>query len=629
MEELNIVELIENNPITKLSQNYNGKLLTKIKEGFNDFEQQLFVSSFYCYLNYNSKTDFVVDLDNIWKWLGFSQKVNAKTLLEKQFTIDIDYTKSLLLQQKLHIKGGQNKETFMLTVKTFKTFCLKAGTKKADEIHEYYMKMEEIIQDTINEESNELKLQLQNKTQELEQHKQVSELEKEKLLEQTLISQFPINTECIYYGKIDNKTLGKENSKMYHEKLIKFGQSNNLAERIKCHKKNFLNFRLVAAFKVKNKIQIENAIKKHPILSKRIRSITVENPNYEEENYRELIALDNEKFTIENIDKYIKEVIKENEYNIENYNLLVEKNYQLEIELKNIKKENKEKDENFEKINLELQKYKPDSETDFKSKIASNFAFCKYGYYLYAFECEEMRYKCSIVRQKDFETLSTNLKQIDNLGEMKYYTKVSYPFSEKVMTFLLKQTLTNLGNIKYEGTFENIKKILDIIVKLENILINNSKDLDKLYNILDGTTIQNNIQNDVDPEVPIVKKAKRSIDQINKDTHEVIKTYESIEAAGRSLGLTTGTAVGIALREKRVCQGFLWRYTGISKEDQFLEQPVIKVCCSTGEKIYFQNIADAAKDCNISSPGLRNRIITKVHINNYHWIFDKNSTHYK
>ena len=30
MAELNIVELIENNPITRLSHNYNGKLLTKI-----------------------------------------------------------------------------------------------------------------------------------------------------------------------------------------------------------------------------------------------------------------------------------------------------------------------------------------------------------------------------------------------------------------------------------------------------------------------------------------------------------------------------------------------------------------------------------------------------------------------
>ena len=100
MEELNIVDLIEHNPITKLSQSYNGKLLTKIQEGFSNFEQQLFVSSFYCYLNYNSKTDFVVNLDNIWKWLGFSQKVKAKSLLEKQFIIDIDYKNFLYLQVK-------------------------------------------------------------------------------------------------------------------------------------------------------------------------------------------------------------------------------------------------------------------------------------------------------------------------------------------------------------------------------------------------------------------------------------------------------------------------------------------------------------------------------------------------
>ena len=32
---LNIVELIENNPITKLSSDYNVKILTKIKEQFH------------------------------------------------------------------------------------------------------------------------------------------------------------------------------------------------------------------------------------------------------------------------------------------------------------------------------------------------------------------------------------------------------------------------------------------------------------------------------------------------------------------------------------------------------------------------------------------------------------------
>ena len=91
MSELNIVDLIEHNPITRLTNTYQNKLLSKIKDNFNDTEQQLFVSSFYCYLNYN-KTDFIIDLDTIWVWLGFSQKIRAKELLEKNFKMDIDYT---------------------------------------------------------------------------------------------------------------------------------------------------------------------------------------------------------------------------------------------------------------------------------------------------------------------------------------------------------------------------------------------------------------------------------------------------------------------------------------------------------------------------------------------------------
>lgn len=65
MQWLNIVELIEKNPITKLSNTYNSKFLNKIKENFTGFEQQLFISSFYCYLNYDKNIDFVVDLDDI------------------------------------------------------------------------------------------------------------------------------------------------------------------------------------------------------------------------------------------------------------------------------------------------------------------------------------------------------------------------------------------------------------------------------------------------------------------------------------------------------------------------------------------------------------------------------------
>ena len=132
-----IVDLIENNPITKLSTTYQNKLLTKIKTKFTENEQQIFVASFYGFLNYDSKMDFVINLDDVWKWVGFSSKANSKHLLEKQFIIEKDYKLLLtkLPEQTLQPRGGHNKETIMLNIQTFKRFCVKAGTKKADEIH--------------------------------------------------------------------------------------------------------------------------------------------------------------------------------------------------------------------------------------------------------------------------------------------------------------------------------------------------------------------------------------------------------------------------------------------------------------------------------------------------------------
>jgi len=88
---LDIVHLIERNPIARFQNStYQNKLIQKIQQNFTESHQQLFIGSFYCYLNY-AKTDFVIDLDNIWKWLGFTRKDNCKRLLEKYFIIDIDY----------------------------------------------------------------------------------------------------------------------------------------------------------------------------------------------------------------------------------------------------------------------------------------------------------------------------------------------------------------------------------------------------------------------------------------------------------------------------------------------------------------------------------------------------------
>ena len=91
-------------------------------------------------------------------------------MLEKQFLINKDY--KLLLNQSVEQKnfafvttkakedtrGGHNKEIFMLNIETFKKICLKAGTKKADEIHDYFIKLENIMFEITKEEGDELKI---------------------------------------------------------------------------------------------------------------------------------------------------------------------------------------------------------------------------------------------------------------------------------------------------------------------------------------------------------------------------------------------------------------------------------------------------------------------------------------
>ena len=310
MEDFNIVELIENNPITCLTDVYQHKLINKIKEYFADDEQKMFVASFYCFLNYKQKDDFVIDLDDIWSWVGFQQKVKAKILLEKRFIAGQDY-KVLLSQpgkQTKPLRGGHNKEFIMMTIETFKKFCLKADTKKADQIHDYYIKLEGILQDVLLEESNELKNQLEQNT-----------VDKDKIRERAIIEHFQNNTQCVYYGIVDNVS-------DTNEKLIKFGNSNNLKTRVTSHKETYTNFRLMNAFKVDNKTQIENAMKEHPLFAERMRNITIKG-----KKYVELLAIDGLSFT--ELDKTIKEIISMLDFTQENYKKLLEENRLLKSKL--------------------------------------------------------------------------------------------------------------------------------------------------------------------------------------------------------------------------------------------------------------------------------------------------------
>jgi hypothetical protein len=55
----------------------------------------------------------------------------------------------------------------------------------------------------------------------------------------------------------------------------------------------------------------------------------------------------------------------------------------------------------------------------------------------------------------------------------------------------------------------------------------------------------------------------------------------------------------------------------------------MRIECSSGTIKKYPNIASAARDAKVSSGALRNRILTDTHINGFHWIFDKEASHYR
>ena len=339
MTSFNIVDLITNNPITKLTETHNNNLLNKVKNSFNEYEQQLFIASFYSYLNYHKTDDYIVDLDNIWKWLGFNKKYNATNCLEKYFKLDNDYKKTAPEASGAVFKGkkngGQNIQKYYLNVKTFKSLCLKAGTKKADEIHEYYIKLEELIQEVLEEEAIEMKNKLLIKDNELEKleenkKKELEKLEenkkkeyeekliKEKALERQkiLLKEFGNSESLIYIIKVKSYNNG--------EYVIKLGESHRgIMGRFNEHKSHYEECLLLDCFFVDKSKDFESFLHNHESI--RLNRVT---DLAKHKNERELFLIGKElsyKMLLKIIDNNIKYFEKNNNDEVEKLKLECEK----------------------------------------------------------------------------------------------------------------------------------------------------------------------------------------------------------------------------------------------------------------------------------------------------------------
>ena len=98
-----------------------------------------FIDDFFNLYNINTtNNDFVINLNNVTKWLDTHKRNIKKTLIES-YQLDIDYK-----IKKLSPKGkGRPEEEIMLSPNCFKRLSMMSRTAKAEEVRNYFIAIEE------------------------------------------------------------------------------------------------------------------------------------------------------------------------------------------------------------------------------------------------------------------------------------------------------------------------------------------------------------------------------------------------------------------------------------------------------------------------------------------------------
>jgi len=116
-------------------------------------------------------------------------------------------------------RGGHNKQHIVMTVNTFKRLCMKAATSRSNEIHQYYIKMENTYMEFIKYRYNEMKNNEYNMQRQLSIATEKAEYERHNVLANT-----HKNDKLVYLMKIKDY----DDTHM----IIKIGKSNCVKQRL-------------------------------------------------------------------------------------------------------------------------------------------------------------------------------------------------------------------------------------------------------------------------------------------------------------------------------------------------------------------------------------------------------------
>jgi phage anti-repressor protein len=226
---INFNELVKNSNTT-LSLNVQTKMIDKLNTEFSDEEQQWYVANLYMYMNYHPTNDYPINLDDVFKLIGFANKGNAMKTIKSNFTEGEDYKTIIFRTEKNKLyeeTRGRKEETVMLNIDTFKNLCMLAKTKKGKEIRKYYVKLENIYNQIIKEEIEEQQNKLQHTETILQKTQQeLKQIEDKKnwLLNRRYNHSKPGDVIYLYKDY-------KNGDKQCDEFIYKIGKTKNIGER--------------------------------------------------------------------------------------------------------------------------------------------------------------------------------------------------------------------------------------------------------------------------------------------------------------------------------------------------------------------------------------------------------------
>jgi hypothetical protein len=150
--------ILESDPlVANQSDLVTNILAKKIYDNFSPEQRLLFLGmdfmfkfsevKLFKYLNYKTKNNFEINIEDTWKLCGFARQDIAINIIKTRFTENVDYALEECTQT-----SGKVKLRFLMNIKTFKWLCIIAKTKESNEISDGFYKIEEWLHEALDEE---------------------------------------------------------------------------------------------------------------------------------------------------------------------------------------------------------------------------------------------------------------------------------------------------------------------------------------------------------------------------------------------------------------------------------------------------------------------------------------------